>query len=274
MMGALSLDASKMTNIHPSAVIHSSAQIAEGVDVGPYCVIGENVVIGEGTTLKAHVVIESHTIIGKHCVIHPYAVIGNAPQSTSYKGEPTKTRVGDHTVIREHVTINRGTAQFRGETVVGNHCFIMTSAHIAHDCIVGDYVQFANNATIGGHVEVGDYAILGGLCAVHQFVRIGSHAMIGGMCGVKYDVIPYGFLSEEDTKLSGLNLIGLKRRGFSSKDVQLLRKAYNELFENQERPFSERLASVKATYTGTPVVDQLLAFIDVDAERAICMPKI
>lgn len=270
----VSLKANPVPLIHPTAIIHPTAVVDTTAVIGPYCVINENVTIGAYTVLKAHVVVESHTTIGAHCMIHPYAVLGNEPQSVAYKGESTKTIIGDHTVIREYVTINRGTAKFRGETRVGNHCFIMTSAHIAHDCIVGDYVQFANCATIGGHVEVGDYAILGGLCAIHQFVRIGAHAMISGMAGVKHDVIPYGLVSAQDTKLSGLNLIGLKRRGFSNEEIQSIRRAYNELFDHRDKPFAERLADVKHFYMGSRAVDQLLEFIETDAERSLCLPAL
>ena len=269
-----SIQASVTSSIHSTAIIHPTAVIDPTAVVGPYCVINEHVKIGAHTLLKAHVVIESHVTIGEHCTLHPYAVIGNDPQSVGYKGEPTKTIIGDHTVIREYVTINRGTAKSRGETRVGNHCFIMTSAHIAHDCVVGDFVQFANCATIGGHVEVGDYAILGGLCAIHQFVRIGAHAMISGMAGVKHDVIPYGLVSAQDTKLSGLNLIGLKRRGFSVDEIQSIRRAYNELFDHRDKPFSERLADVKHFYMGSRAVDQLLDFIEADAERSLCLPSL
>ncbi len=259
--------------IHPTAIISSSATLGEGVKVGPYCYVGDNVHIGAHTLLKAHVVVEANTVIGENCMIHPYAVIGNDPQSVNYKGEPTKTCIGHHTIIREYVTINRGTIQGRGKTCVGNHCYLMTSSHIAHDSCVGDYVQFANCATIGGHVVVGDYAILGGLSAVHQFVRIGSYAMISGMAGVKYDVIPYGLVSAKDTKLSGLNLIGLKRRGFSSEDIQCIRRVYTELFERREKPFIERLNDVKKFYKDSKAVDQLLAFIEENAERSLCFPS-
>lgn len=259
--------------IHAAAIIDPSALIEKGVTIGPYCVIGADVRIGEGTTLHSHVVIEPHTTLGEHCRVHSYAVLGDAPQSVHYKGEPTKTRIGDHTTIREHVTINRGTVQGRGETVVGKHCYLMTACHIAHDSIVGDYVQFANNATIGGHVVVGDYAILGGLCAVHQFVRIGHHAMISGMAGVKHNVIPYGMVSEDDTKLSGLNLVGLKRRGFSSDEIQTLRKAYTLLFEGKDKPFSERLMEIKQDFGDSPVVSGMISFIESNADRPLCQVR-
>ncbi len=260
-------------DIHPTAVIHSSASLGENVKIGPYCYIAENVSIGEATVIASHVVIESNTTIGSHCQIFSQAVIGGAPQSLHYKGEPTATRIGNHTVIREHATINRGTIQGRSETVVGNHCYLMTACHVAHDCIIGDFVQFANNATVGGHVEVGDYAILGGLCAVHQFVRIGHHAMIGGMAGVKHDVIPYGMVSEDDTKLSGLNLIGLKRRGFSTEDIQALRKAYTLLFEAKDKPFSERLADIKNDFGHSVGVAAMIQFIENHGERPLCQTR-
>lgn len=262
-----------VTEIHPTAVVHTTASLGENVKIGPYTIIGENVSIGEGTVIASHAVIDSYTTIGSHCQIFSHTVIGGAPQSIHYKGEPTKTRIGDHTIIREHATINRGTVQGRGETVVGSHCYLMTACHVAHDCIIGDHVQFANNATVGGHVEVGDYAILGGLCAVHQFVRIGHHAMIGGMAGVKHDVIPYGMVSEDDTKLGGLNLIGLKRRGFSSEDIQALRKAYTLLFEAKDKPFSERLADIKNDFGHSAGVAAMIQFIENHGERPLCQSR-
>lgn len=261
-------------NIHPTAVIDPTAQIHPSCIIGPYCVVEAHAVLMGNVTLKAHVYIGSHTTIHEGCVLHPYAVIGNDPQSTGYKGEPTRTVIGKNTVIREYVTINRGTEQGRGETRVGEGCFLMTSCHVAHDSHVGNFVQFANCATIGGHVEVGDYAILGGLCAVHQFVRIGAHAMISGMAGVKYDVIPYGLVSAEDTKLSGLNLIGLKRRKFTANDIQELRRVYHDLFEKRDVPFAMRLQEVKDAYAHTsPGVRALLDFIDASGDRTLCFPR-
>lgn len=272
-MSQIATNLSTNVDIHPTAIIDASAILGKDVKVGPYCIIASNVSIGAGTILKAHVTIESYTTIGENCTIHSHAVIGDAPQSVHYKGEPTTTRVGNHTVIREYVTINRGTVQGRSETIVGDHCYLMTACHVAHDSIVGNYVQFANNATIGGHVEVGDYAILGGLCAVHQFVRIGHHAMISGMAGVKHDVIPYGMVSADDTKLSGLNLIGLKRRGFSTEEIQSLRKAYTLLFEGKDKPFSERLADIKSDFGESAGVAAMIKFIESHGERPLCQAR-
>lgn len=261
-------------SIHPTAVVHSTAVVHPSCVIGPYCVVESHVILHENVRLKAHVFIGDHTEIGEGCEIHPYAVIGNDPQSVAYRGEPTKTIIGKKTIIREYVTINRGTVSGGGETRVGDGCFIMTSAHIAHDSRVGNYVQFANCATIGGHVEVGDYAILGGLCAVHQFVRIGSYAMIGGMAGVKHDVIPYGLVSADDTKLSGLNLIGLKKRGFATKDIQELRRVYNELFEKNDMPFAERLKRVQEQPVASDAVAFLLQFIQNEGDRTLCFPPL
>ena len=262
--------------IHPTAVVDETAILHETCDVGPYCVIEAHATLHANVKLKAHVYVGSHTTLHEGCVVHPYAVVGNEPQSIGYQGEPTRTIIGKNTVIREYVTINRGTVKGGGETRVGEGCFLMTSSHVAHDCHVGNFVQFANCATIGGHVEIGDYAILGGLCAIHQFVRIGAYAMISGMAGVKYDVIPYGLVSAQDTKLSGLNLIGLKRRGFSTHDIQQLRRIYHDLFENRDAPFTQRLQTIqeKNEKEHGNGVRTLLDFIEAGGDRTLCFPEL
>lgn len=261
-----------MPDIHPTAIVEPGARLAPGVKIGPYCVVGAEVELDEGVELLSHVVIAGRTKIGAQTKIFPFASLGHPPQDLKYKGERSELIVGSHNVIREHATMNPGTAHGKMLTRVGSHGLFMVATHIAHDCQVGDHVVMANNATLGGHVQVGDYAILGGLAAVHQFVRIGPHAMIGGMSGVESDVIPYGSVMGDRARLSGLNTIGLKRRGFSRKDIHDLRTAYRLLFA-QEGTMAERLEDVANLYGKSQPVIDLLEFIRGDSARAICQPK-
>lgn len=263
---------SAMTRIHPTAVIEQGAEIAADVSVGPFCVIGADVRIAAGVDLKSHVVVVGRTSIGARTRIYPFASIGHAPQDLKYHGEPSRLEIGSDNVIREHVTINPGTEGGGMQTKIGNHCLLMVNAHIAHDCVVGDHVIMANNATLGGHVVIEDYAILGGLAAVHQFCRIGRHAMIGGMSGVEHDVIPYGLVMGDRARLNGLNVVGLKRRGFSRDDVQSLRKAYRLLFA-EEGTMAERMHDVAELYAGNRPVTEILDFIQGASARSICLPK-
>jgi len=262
-----------MATIHPTAVIAAEAQLAADVKIGPYCVIGKNVVIGEGTELFSHVVVEGHTQIGKGCKIYPFSSLGHAPQDLKYKGEPSKLEIGDHNTIREHVTMNPGTEGGGMLTSVGSHCLFMTSSHVAHDCKVGNHVILANNATLAGHVQVEDNVVIGGLAAIHQFVRIGSHAMIGGLSGVEHDVIPFGSVMGERANLAGLNLVGLKRRGFSREAIHALRNAYKQIFEESDGVLESRTQAVRAEFADHPEVMALLNFISADSSRSLCVPS-
>lgn len=261
-----------MADIHPTAIVESGARLGEGVRIGPYCVVGANVELGDRAELVSHVVIAGHTSIGVDSKIFPFASLGHPPQDLKYKGEPTRLVIGHHNVIREHVTMNPGTAGGGAVTRVGSHGLFMVGVHVAHDCEVGDHVVMANSATLGGHVHVGDYAVLGGMCAVHQFVRIGRYAMIGGMSGVENDVIPFGSVLGDRARLSGLNIVGLKRRGFSRDDIHNLRTAYRLLFA-QEGTMAERLADVAGLYSKSSPVMDLIDFIRADSARPICQPK-
>lgn len=265
-------DTSAQTVIHPTAIVEDGAKIGAGSKIGPYCVIGAEVEIGAEADIKAHVVIAGRTRIGARARIYPFASIGHPPQDLKYKGEPTELIIGDDVTIREHVTINPGTGGGGGVTTVGDRVLLMVGAHVAHDCRVGDGVIMANNATLAGHVVVGDNAILGGLSAVHQFVRIGAHAMVGGMSGVENDVIPYGSVMGERAHLSGLNIVGLKRRGFTREDIHALRRAYRLLFADRGT-MAERLETVRNDFPDNPVIQAVLAFIDAEGQRALCQPK-
>lgn len=262
------------TQIHSTAIIEPGAQLGEDVQIGPFCTIGKHVSLGDGVILKSHVTIDGHTSIGSATEIFPFASLGHAPQDKKYHGEPSTLSIGSHTIIREYTTMNPGTEGGGMVTTVGNHCLFMVSTHVAHDCKVGDYVILANNATLAGHVEVGDYAIIGGLSGIHQFVRIGHHAMIGGMSGIEADVIPYGVTTGERASLSGLNMIGLKRRGFDKATIHILRHAYKEIFSTQTgKNLAERVILAAETFKDEPYVMELIAFLQADTSRAICKPK-
>ncbi len=261
-----------MAEVHPTAIVEPGARLGEGVAIGPYCIVGGEVEIGPRTRLESHVVVGGRTQIGSDCHIFPFASIGLQPQDLKYKGEPSRLIIGDHNVIREHVTINPGTEGGGMVTQIGNHCLLMVGAHVAHDCKVGDYVIMANNATLGGHVVIEDYAILGGLAAVHQFVRIGRHAMVGGMSGVENDVIPYGSVMGDRAHLCGLNIIGLRRRGISREDIHALRRAYRLLFA-QEGTMAERLSDVSQLFPDHEAVMDVVEFIRANSARAVCQPK-
>ncbi len=262
-----------MADIHPTAIVDSGARLGDGVAIGAFSCVGPEVRLGDGVTLMSHVIVAGRTLVGDKTRIFPFASIGHRPQDLKYAGEPSRLAVGANNVIREYVTMNPGTAGGEMLTKVGDHCLFMVGTHVAHDCRVGDHVIMANNATLGGHVEVGDYAILGGLSAVHQYVRIGRHAMIGGMSGVEHDVIPYGSAMGDRAHLSGLNTVGLKRRGFSREDIHALRTAYRLLFA-EEGTMAERLEDVTAMFNHHRSVMEIVNFIQSDSSRAVCQPKV
>jgi UDP-N-acetylglucosamine acyltransferase len=261
-----------MAQIHGTAIVAPGAILADDVVIGPYCVVGEHVALAAGVTLKSHVVIDGRTTIGAGTRIFPFASIGHETQDLKYAGEPSVLEIGCQNTIREHVTINPGTAGGGMLTRVGNHCLLMVGAHVAHDCLIGDHVILVNNATLGGHVVIEDYAILGGLSAVHQFVRIGRHAMIGGMSGVERDVIPYGLVMGDRARLTGLNIIGMQRRGFSREDINGVRSAYQFLFHSGGT-LSDRVNEMAERFGGVGPVEDIVAFIRADSSRAICQPK-
>lgn len=218
--------------IHPSAIVEDGAVIGAGVHIGPFCYIGSQVEIGEGTVLKSHVVVNGITKIGRDNEIYQFASIGEVNQDLKYAGEPTCVEIGDRNRIRESVTIHRGTAQGGNLTKVGSDNLLMINAHIAHDCVIGNRCIFANNATLGGHVTVDDFAIIGGMTAVHQFCVIGAHVMVGGCSGVAQDVPPYVIAQGNHATPFGLNIEGLKRRGFDKESLHAIRNAYKILYRS------------------------------------------
>src|SRR5438094_9343371 len=248
-----------MPQIHPTAIVAPGATLAEDVSIGPYCVVGEEVVLGAGVTLIAHIVVDGRTTIGEKTRIFPFASIGLEPQDLKYRGEKSRLVIGRHNTIREHVTMNPGTEGGGMVTRVGDNCLLMVGAHVAHDCQIGDHVILVNNATLGGHVVMEDYSILGGLSAVHQFVRIGRHAMIGGMSGVERDVIPYGMVVGDRARLTGLNIVGIQRRGFTREEIQGLRSAYQFLFSD-DGTFSDRVTEAAERIAEVATVADIIAF--------------
>jgi UDP-N-acetylglucosamine acyltransferase len=263
---------SKQNDIHPTAIVDAGAILGAGVRIGAYSVIGGDVVLGDGVRIHPHVVVDGRTEIGAETQIFSFAAIGSQPQDLKYEGEPSRLLIGARNMIREHVTMNPGTKGGGMLTTVGNNCLFMVGAHVAHDCQVGDNVILANNATLAGHVTVGSFAILGGLSAVHQFARIGAHSIVGGMTGVEHDVIPYGSVKGDRARLAGLNIIGMRRRGFTREQIDGLRRAYKALF-GPDGTLQERVDAVAKIESGEEAVMEIVDFIKADSSRSICQPR-
>jgi UDP-N-acetylglucosamine acyltransferase len=259
-----------MSMVDPSARIEAGAKIGEDTSIGPFCVVGPDVVLGEGCRLLAHVHLTGHTVIGPRTVIYPFASLGTPPQSVKYRGGPTRLVIGADCDIRENVTMNIGTEDGGGVTLVGDRCFFMAGSHVGHDCRVGDDVIFANNAVLGGHVTVGDRVFLGGQAAVHQFVRIGESAMLGGMSGISRDVIPFGFAFGTRAELVGLNVVGLKRRGHTRAEMHGLRRCYRTLFLGTGE-FRDRIETAAAQHADDPLARKMIEFLRGGRLRAVMM---
>lgn len=258
--------------IHPTAIVAEGAKLSSGVSIGAYSLIGPNVTLKENVNIHSHVVIEGQTTIGAKTEIFPFAALGLPPQSAHPNQSSATLEIGEGCTIREHVTMHVGTDKGGLKTSVGHHCYFMIGVHIGHDCHIGNYVTMANNATLGGHVIVGDYANIGGLAAIHQFVRIGAYAMISGTAGVSKDVIPFGTIAAVRGRLAGLNIIGMKRRGFERQEIHSLRNAYKLLAQNQDGTLGERLQQIRTTHGDCGKVQELLTFIEKDPERPLCLP--
>ena len=257
--------------VHPSSHIASGAKLGEGVKIGPFCTVGPNVELGDGAELVSHAAVWGHTRIGARTRIFPFASVGHEPQDLKYRGEPSTLTIGTDCKIREGVTINPGTEGGGMATTVGNHCAFLANSHIGHDCHVGNNVVFSNNALLAGHCTVGDYVILGGGAAVIQFARVGSHSFIGGMSGLENDLIPFGMALGNRANLSGLNIVGLKRRGFSHSDIHDMRRAYRALFAN-EGTLQERTDDVAQQFKDHPIVQEIVAFIRAPSKKSLCTP--
>ncbi|MEL7201826.1 MAG: acyl-ACP--UDP-N-acetylglucosamine O-acyltransferase [Pseudomonadota bacterium] len=258
------------SSIHPTAILDPAATLAETVRIGPFCVIGPHVTLDDNVVLHSHVSIEGRTHIGPGTEVHPFARLGGPPQHTGYRGEDTCLTIGAHNIIREHTTMNIGTAAGGGETRVGNHGFFMTGAHVGHDCVVGDHVIFANNATLGGHVVVGNNVFLGGLSAVHQHCQVGAFAFLGGCAAVIHDVIPFGSANGNYAVLEGLNIIGMKRQNMEKPVINDLRHLFRHLFDGDGR-FQDRLASVPSALTQSAEANRILDFIHRPRKRPLML---
>nr|WP_245214569.1 acyl-ACP--UDP-N-acetylglucosamine O-acyltransferase [Pararoseomonas indoligenes] len=254
--------------IHPTAIVTPGATIAESVTIGPYATVGADVVLGEGVQIAAHAVVDGITTLAEGVQILPFASVGLPPQDLKYHGEPTRVEVGPRTIIREHATVHRGSVGGEGVTRIGADCLIMCVAHVGHDCQLADKVILANNVMLGGHVQIGDNVFVGGGTAIHQSVRIGRQAVIGGMSGVERDVIPFGSCMGNRARLIGLNLIGLKRRGFNREAINALRLAYRSLFLGRGT-FDARMALVLQDQGTQPQVAEVLAFIEASSRRGL-----
>jgi UDP-N-acetylglucosamine acyltransferase len=252
-----------------TARIADGARLADDVEIGPYCIVGPQVELRAGVRLISHVNVTGVTVVGERTKVAPFASLGTPPQSTKYRGGPTRLVIGSDCDIREGVTMNTGTEDDRGVTEVGDHCLLMVGSHVGHDCKVGSHVTFANNAALGGHVTIGDFVVFGGHTAVRQFVRIGDGAMIVGMSGVRADVIPWGLAFGQLSDLVGLNVVGMKRRGISRADIHVLRRAYETLFFGAGS-FRERLEQLAANQNG-PLVEKMIAFIRAGGSRPLTM---
>jgi UDP-N-acetylglucosamine acyltransferase len=257
--------------VHATAIVEPGAQLGDDVHVGPFCHVGGEVALADGVILKSHAVVVGRTSIGARTHIFPFASIGHQPQDLKYQGEPSTLSIGSDCIIREGVTMNPGTAGGGAATVVGDRCAFLANSHVGHDCRVGSSVILSNNVMLAGHVTVGDFAILGGGAAVIQFSRVGAHAFLGGMSGLENDLIPYGMALGNRAYLSGLNIIGLQRRGFSREDIHTLRRAYRLLFAD-EGTLVERLDDVEKEFD-QPAVREIVAFIRSGGKRSLCVPN-
>ncbi|MFZ0392126.1 MAG: acyl-ACP--UDP-N-acetylglucosamine O-acyltransferase [Calditrichia bacterium] len=248
-----------MTNLHPAAVVDPQAQLGENVEVGPFAVIQSDVVVGDHCRIGNGAVLESGTRLGSNCTVGHYAVLGNPPQDLKFGGEKTYLEVGDHTTIREFATLNRGTT-YHYKTVIGSHCFLMTYAHVAHDCIIGDRVILANAVQMGGHVEIDDDVTIGGVTALHQFVKVGRHAFVGGGLRVTKDVPPFIRAMGDPLRYGGTNHIGLSRKGFGREAILEIKRAYDLIYRS-EYTMKEAAQAIQEKLRDIPEIHAILAFL-------------
>jgi UDP-N-acetylglucosamine acyltransferase len=258
--------------VHPTAVVEDGATIGEACRIGPFCLVGSEAVLDDRCELTSHVVVTGRTTIGARTRIYPFASLGHAPQNVKYAGEPSTLIIGADCTIREGVTMNPGTAGDAMKTVVGDRGLFLANSHVAHDCLVGNDVIFSNNVMLAGHCKIQDFVIIGGGAGVHQFVRIGQHAFVGGMSAIENDVIPYGMAIGNRAHLAGLNIIGLRRRGFTRDQIHDIRRAYRLLFAD-EGTLSERVDDVASEFATHPFVHEILDFIRDGKDRALCTPR-
>ncbi len=258
-------------DIHPTAIVSPNAKLGDNVFIGPYCIVDEDVTLGNNVRLVSHVSLTGRTSIGADSTLYPFVSMGHPPQDFKHKGGDVFITIGERCTFRENVNIHPGTDTGKPETRIGNDCYFMVGTHLAHEGQMGDHVIVSNGAQIGGNVTIGNYVVLGGLCAIHQHTRIGDYAFIGGMATVTRDVIPYGFVVGNAAHLAGLNVVGLKRRGFTKVQIRELRAAYRLMFA-AEGTFLERLGDVQRLYKDHDLVQDIVAFIRDQKDRSICLP--
>ncbi len=261
-----------MARIHTTAIVEDGATLGADVEIGPFSLVGSKVRLDDGVRLLSHVVVVGNTEIGARCVVHPHAVLGGGPQYRGDAGEGARLAIGSDCIVREHVTMNVGSAKGGGLTQIGRSGYFMAYSHIAHDCHIGDGVTFANSVALGGHVTIEDGANIGGLAAIQQFCRIGRNAFVGGVTGVPDDVIPYGLAWGDHARLEGLNLIGLKRKGIPRERIHAIRAAFRAIFFGAGA-FTARACEAGERWKDVPEVGEIVAFILADAKRPICMPS-
>ncbi len=259
-------------NVHPTAIVEKGATLGEGATVGPFSIVGAETELGEGVELISHAVVTGRTKVGARSRIYPFASIGHRPQDLKYAGEPSRIEIGTETTIREHVTINPGTAGGGMLTRVGDRCLLMIGVHIGHDCKVGDNVILSNNVGLAGHCEVEDFVICGGHAGVTQYVHLGAHAFVGGMTKVEKDVIPFGTVVGNPAMLSGINLVGLKRRGFDREAIHKLRAAYRMIFSS-EGNLRERVEDAATYFSEEPLVQSVVRFVLEAKDRPLTVPR-
>jgi len=259
------------TIIHPSAFVEKGAELGAGVKIGPFCHVSAEAVLGDNVELISHATILGATTLGADCQVHPMAVLGGAPQNHKHKGGPTTLTIGRGCIIREGVTLHRGTDTSRGKTTIGDNCLFMAYSHVAHDCDLGSNITMANYACLGGHVTLGDGVIMSGYAAVHQFVRIGHHAFLAGFAAVVGDVIPYGMAVGDRAKLRGLNVVGMKRAGMQRAELLRIRQAYRLLF-SEERPLAENIELARQQFADSAAVIDILDFMSGRERKYLTLP--
>jgi len=257
-------------SIHPTAIVDAGAVLGSGVEIGAFSYIGPNCRVGDGSIIHPHVVLQENVILGENCEVSPGAVLGGKPQDLKFKGEATYVRIGNGTVLRECVTVNRSSGEGQ-ETVIGERCLLMAYAHVAHNCIVGKEVILANNVQLGGHVEVGDFAFLGGTCAFHQFVKIGKMAIVSGFSASRQDIPPFAMADGRPAIVAGINKVGLKRRGFDLAARTRMKKAYHLLFFSGLN-FNQAIEAIQANLEIDDAVTELIQFVQ-NSSRGIYRPN-
>lgn len=259
-------------DIHPTAIVEAGATLGDGIKIGPYCIVGAESKLGDGVQMLSHAIVTGRTAVGPRSTIFPFASIGHRPQDLKYHGELSTLEIGAECTIREHVTISPGTEGGGMITRIGDRCLIMIGVHIGHDCIIGQNCVLSNNVTFAGHCTIGDYVIMSGYSGATQFTRIGSHAFVGGLTKLERDLIPYGTAAGNPAELSGLNLVGLKRRGFDREAIHNLRTAYRMIFST-EGTLRERVEDAAAIFPNDVLVQDVVKFIVEAKDNPLTLPR-